>query len=359
MKNIFILLCCIPFARGYAQYAPVVIPGSETRKITSSIVPGQEYELQIMLPAGYATSTKKYPVAYLMDSQWDFPLVKCIYGEQYYDGLIPEMIVVGVTWGGDHPNPDSLRARDYTPTREARLPQSGGADAFLDFMKKELFPFIESNYKVDSTNRTLMGCSLGGLLTLYTLFTHYNMFTGYVAASPAFAWDKEVLYRYEKLFYQNQPRSPARVYLTVGGVERGVPGFEKLAAFLKGRHYSAIQLRSKVLDNTGHSGTKNETYARGLQYVFERPALQLAAEVLNQYTGRYTRNNGDIITIKNEQHQLVAYAGTFKTPLYAASTTNFYGTSEFLNIHFIMKNGKTAGFELFHYGSSEYIKKIN
>src|SRR5437667_11787494 len=138
-----------------AQFPPVTIPGSEVRKLTSSIVTGQEYELQIFLPAGYASKTKKYPVVYLMDSQWDFPLVKCIYGEHYYDGFIPELIVVGVTWGGINPNPDSLRARDYTPTKETRTPQSGGADKFLSFMKEELFPFIETNYRAEADNRIL------------------------------------------------------------------------------------------------------------------------------------------------------------------------------------------------------------
>lgn len=51
-----------------------------------------------LLPGGYAASTKKYPVVYLMDSQWDFPDLKSIYGQQYFDGFIPELIVVGVTW---------------------------------------------------------------------------------------------------------------------------------------------------------------------------------------------------------------------------------------------------------------------
>jgi predicted alpha/beta superfamily hydrolase len=148
---------------GYGQ-SRVSIPGSEVRTITSSVVKGQEYELHIGLPADYNNSTKKYPVLYLMDSQWDFPLVSAIYGQQYYDGFIPEMIIVGVTWGGIKPNPDSLRARDYTPTKQTRR-HKAGADQFLSFMKQE-FPFIE-NYRADNTNRSLMGCSLGGLVTLY------------------------------------------------------------------------------------------------------------------------------------------------------------------------------------------------
>src|SRR5688572_23076782 len=98
-----------------AQDPRVDIPGSEMRKIYSQIV-GQEYELHILFPRGFGNPNATFPVVYLMDSQWDFPLVKSLVGQQYYDGFIPAALIVGVTWGGKQPNADSLRARDYTPT---------------------------------------------------------------------------------------------------------------------------------------------------------------------------------------------------------------------------------------------------
>ncbi|MEO7048863.1 MAG: alpha/beta hydrolase-fold protein [Ferruginibacter sp.] len=358
MKKIFVLIFVLAALKTFAQHPQVTIPGSEIRKITSTIVAGQEYELQILLPAGYSTSNKKYPVVYLMDSQWDFPLVKSIYGQQYFDGFIPELIVVGVTWGGTNPNPDSLRARDYTPTNEGRLKQSGGADKFLSFMKEELFPFIEKNYKTDDRNRTLMGCSLGGLLTMYTLFTHPDMFTGYAAASPAIGWDNEVLYKYERTYFESHTALPARLYMTIGGVERNVPGFEKLSNFLADRKYQSLQIKPVVLENTGHSGTKSETYGRGLQYVFERPKLNLDAAVLNKYTGSYTSLNGKKIEIKNENNNLVLYSATNnKFVLYAATKNDMYSTIEFLNIHFENNGDAVEGFEINLFGSSDFFKK--
>ena len=261
-----------------AQSVPeVTLTGSEVRKIASSDVSGQEYLLQISLPAGYATGNKKYPVVYLMDSQWDFPLLTALYGQQYYDGFIPEMIIVGITWGGEHPNPDSLRARDYTPTNEKRLPQSGGAEKFLSFIKNEVFPFVEKNYRVDANDKTLVGCSLGGLFTMYTLFTHSSMFNRYIAASPAFTWDNNVLYKYEEQYHANTSNPSAKLFMCVGGVETSVPGFEKLTSFLNIVIIRTLQIESRVLENTGHSGTKGEGYARGLQFVFKRPSLQLSS----------------------------------------------------------------------------------
>jgi len=270
MKRIlFLLLSSLGFY-AQAQYPRVDIPGSEVRKITSSIVSGQAYELQILLPGNYGSGNKKYPVVYLMDSQWDFPLVKSIYGQQLYDGFIPEMIIVGVTWAGTKPNYDSLRARDYTPTNESGIPQSGGAEKFLSFMKNELFPFVESNYSVDSANRILMGCSFGGLFTLYAMFTQTQMFSGYVAASPAVGWDKGVIYKFEKYYNQLQPQKPVKLYLTVGDVEGSLPEYKKFVAQMMSRNYSTVSIQSKVLENTGHSGTKSETFGRGLQFIFQK-----------------------------------------------------------------------------------------
>ncbi len=356
MRNLFLIIFVTGvLAQAHAQFPRVDIPGSEIRKISSAIVTGQEYELHILLPGGYKNSNKKYPVVYLMDSQWDFPLVKSIYGQQYYDGFIPELIVVGITWGGTNPNPDSLRVRDYTPTNDGRQKQGGGADKFLSFMRNELFPFIESNYKADNKNRTIMGCSLGGLITMYALFSQPDMFTGYAAASPAIGWDREVIYQYEKKYFESNVSSPARLYMTFGGVERNVSGFEKLATYLNGRNYPSLKIKPVVLENTGHSGTKSETYGRGLQYIFERPKLKLASAVLEKYTGLYESAESKV-EIRNEEGRLVFYfSPTYKYSLFAATETDFYSTAEFFNIHF----NSNWIFELEQYGRKLLFRKKN
>ena len=340
------------------QSTEVTIPGSQTKTFTSSIVSGQEYVLQISLPSGYANSNKKYPVVYLMDSQWDFPLVAALYGQQYYDGFVPEMIIVGITWGGNHPNPDSLRARDYTPTKEMRLPQSGGADKFLSVIKNEVFPLVEKNYRVDENDKTLIGCSLGGLFTMYTLFTHPEMFNRYVAASPAFMWDNKILYKYEEQYHTNKNNPAAKLFMCVGGVETSVPDYEKLTSFLNNRHYSNLEIESKVLGNTGHSGTKGIGYEKGLQFVFKRPSIKLSSTILQQYNGSYKLDDGMVMTVKSDEDSLTASVANNTFKLLAASETDFYITSSFLNIHFIRDDkGNVSGLQLNRYGSSEFAKK--
>jgi predicted alpha/beta superfamily hydrolase len=360
MKKIRSLVFILAFTNCAWAQTQVKISNSEIRTITSSIVKGQEYELQIMLPAGYAGSNQTYPVLYLMDAQWDFSLATALYGQQYYDGFIPSMIIVGVTWGGINPNPDSLRARDYTPTNEKRLSQSGGADQFLSFMKQELFPYIEKNYRAEKHDRTLMGCSLGGLFTLYALFTQPGLFQRYLAASPAFGWDNEILYQYEKNYAANKSNPPAKLFMCMGGVERSLPGFEKLTKYLSDRKYPSLEIESRVLENTGHSGTKGEGFARGLQYAFKRPSIQFPDAVLDKYAGGYQFANGNNFDIRNEDHQLVLYVSPGnKYTLQAASETMFYSTAEFLHINFKFDdNKKITAIQLNRYGGSETAKKL-
>jgi predicted alpha/beta superfamily hydrolase len=349
MKTFVSLLFLVFTSLLHAQYPEVTISGSQVRTLTSNIVSGQEYKLDILLPDGYESSTKKYPVIYIMDSQWDFPLVSSIYGQQYYDGFIPEAILIGVTWGGENPNPNMLRARDYVPTNA-----NSGADLFLDFMKTELFPFVETNYRADN-HRTLMGCSLGGLFTLYTLFTHTDMFTGYIAASPAL--NGNILSTHEKAFSEKQLDNLKRVYMTVGDVESSKSDFEGFATLMKSRSYNNVTLHSKVLENTGHSGTKSETYSRGLQYVFERNQLNLSDDILNKYVGTYQFGEGTA-EIKNENNALKVYANGFPIPLLAHSETHFYATFQFLNIYFNENNNKVDSLDLVTYGGTQTLKKI-
>lgn len=351
-KVLFFTLILSISSVGFTQTKEVVIPGSQVRTITSSIVKDQEYELQILLPGGYNQNTKKYPVVYLMDSQWDFPLVKSLYGQQYYDGFIPELIIVGVTWGGIRPKPDSLRARDYTPTREERLSQSGGADNFLSFMKKELFPFVETNYRAENYNRTIVGCSLGGLITLYALFSQPDLFDNYVAASPAFGWDQEVIYKSEKKFTDQKPK---RLYMTMGGVERNVSDYKRFEQHLLSKKYTNLKIESRVLDNTGHSGTKGEGFSRGLQYAFKRNEISPSPSSLTKHSGTYTLSNGGTCDLKVETGKLVLYFGkNNRFELKAETETSFFSNAEFLNLQFT-----ETGFNLNRYNNKEVATKIN
>jgi hypothetical protein len=334
------------------------IAGSQVLKINSSIT-GQEYVLHIQLPQHYSDTSKTFPVVYLLDSQWDFPLITAIYGDQYYDGFMPSTIIVGITWGGENPNYDARRAFDLTPTDNGQPTQFGNAEKFLSFIKKEAIPFIDSKYRTNKNNRTLAGHSFGGLFTLYALFTETELFNQYIPGSPALSWDKASLLKHIEKFSKINLSHPVKVYTYIGEYE-DVPGFEKLAASIRDCRIKGLELETQIVKGSGHAGTKPEGYNRGLQQVFKRPSIKVDQEILERYVGEYEINPQLHVKLEREGSQLVGIApGSPKMTIYAETEKDFYIMGAYLIIHFQKDDtGKVTGFQTEQYNSGFFAKKI-
>ncbi|MFI5194391.1 MAG: alpha/beta hydrolase [Chitinophagales bacterium] len=335
----------------------VEIPYTQVLKFTSSVVAGQEYQLYINLPVNYQRdSALSYPVVYLLDGQYDFPLLTGIYGGQYYDGFFPAFITVGITWGGKDPNAGELRGKDFTPTHIDQMPGSGNCPKFLEFIKKELIPFISSRYRV-TEDRTLIGSSLGGLFTLYTLFNDPSLFHRYVLTSPALGWDHGVLRNSEEKYEEHGSTTPVRLFMGIGGLEPNVADFQQFVTRLKGKKVKGLELQTLVLENTGHAGTKPEGFARGLQWVFERPSLKLASSILDRYTGAYLIGT-DTIRLLKEGGKLIAQP--MKMVLDAETDKDFYVKGAYIKVHFKTdETGKVSGFQLEQFDGGVFVKKLN
>ena len=241
----------------------VTLPGSEVRQIKSSET-GRNYDIYIRPPDNYVKDgTQKFPVLYLLDGQWDFKLLDSIYGGLYYDGFIPEMFIVSITYSGPNADYNSLRAIDYTPFVDPYVQGSGHAPEFLAFLKKELFPLIESNYRVDNSRRVLMGHSFGGTFTLYALFTEPGLFSGYVAGSPSVVFGDNFAFKQEAEYASSHKDLPVRLYLFVGGAEDLRYPVEEFMKVLR------LEMETRTLEGERHAGVKPEGFNRGLRYIFQ------------------------------------------------------------------------------------------
>ena len=341
-----------------STFPEVTIASTQLRHIHSEIN-NEDYDLYVNLPGDYFTTSEKYPVIYLIDAQWDFPLVSAIYGEQYYDGFLPSAVVVGITWSGKNPDYDSLRARDFTPTSMNQPLKFGNASNFLQSIKKEIIPFIEKNYRVTSANRTLMGSSYGGLFTLYTLFNETNMFDRYVLTSPAILFDKGVINKYEKEYSEKNSKLPVKLYIAIGSYE-DTTLLQKFEDKIRSRHYEGLKFQNGVMENKGHSGAKAEGYSNGLQFVFSRPYIKLDPKILKQYTGTYQYDPKNQIQIVIEKKHL-----TFTNPddrkfiLWAESPEDFFSKGFYGFVHFKKDvNGNVTGFEFEQFTGKSFIPKV-
>ncbi|MDO3624597.1 alpha/beta hydrolase [Mucilaginibacter sp. BT774] len=137
----------------------------------------------------------QYPVVYLFDAEEQYAGFRELMQCENADGrkVFRDTIIVGIR--------NTNRSRDLTPTHSVidskgkktrGFKPSGGGDKFIAFIQEELFPYIEAKYPV-SSERILMGHSLGGLTTINILLHHPEMFTGYIASDPSMWWDDKFM----------------------------------------------------------------------------------------------------------------------------------------------------------------------
>jgi predicted alpha/beta superfamily hydrolase len=176
-----------------------------TTYLRSSQVGGMTYKLIITLPPGYDQEQRSYPVLYYLDA---WMLGGVMHDSHRIAGMLQAtepVILVGVSLDGGVPEFFYARSRDYTPTQvspeklgpqaAAMIPTSGGGPEFLSFLKQELIPFVESNYRADPSDRGLLGYSLGGLFAAWTLHQEPTLFKRYGICSPSLHWDEAMVVR--------------------------------------------------------------------------------------------------------------------------------------------------------------------
>jgi len=344
--------------KNVGQRPMVEILGTQRLTFHSSIL-DRDYVLDVNVPRRYADTSREFPVLYLIDSQWDFPLVNAVYGEQYYDGFVPDIVIVGIRPAGNNPNYDSLRVRDLTPTRSQQAPQSGDGSRFLQSIKKEIIPFVESTYRVKKDDRALMGSSLGGLFTLYAMFTETAVFNRYILTSPATSWNNEELFTYEKEYAAHNTSLPVHLFMGHGALEPDTPEFQKLVDQIQSRHYTGLDLQTAELEGMGHSGGKSVGYPKGFQAVYARPVVDLAPAELDRCVGTYQINPQVSVKIVREDRRLVLVTPDgIRVPLVASSAREFYVKG----FYFLMRmksdqEGKIVGAEVEQYGGNYSVTK--
>jgi predicted alpha/beta superfamily hydrolase len=220
---------------------------------------GEDRIIKIALPKGYQTSTKKYPVMYMPDAQWNFlhdsQTLQVLYGS----GMIPEMILVAVDTGEN-------RERDLLPTMDKQSKAGGGSDSFHRFLKEELIPSIENQYRT-SPYRILSGASFGGVFVMNALLKDISLFNAYLVISPSIWWDNRVMLQRTKDFLAKNQRMDTALFLCVANEGPGM-GVDALAQLLKSTAPSGLVWKFEKYPNEIHETSGYRGNYDGLRFIF-------------------------------------------------------------------------------------------
>ena len=233
----------------------------EIQELQSTIL-NEKRTLNIYLPQDYnSKDSAGYSVIYLLDGSAEEDFIHIAGLVQFnsfpWINRVPKCILVGIA------NVD--RQRDFTfpttvTTDKVRFPTTGHSDRFIQFVEKELQPFIEAKYPTN-TSKTIIGQSLGGLLATEILLKRPLLFNNYIIVSPSLWWDNgSLLNQTGDILKENYPLA-TKVYIGVGkeGLTPSDPprvmevDANLLAEKLKGSKSDNIQVYFDYLPEEDHA----------------------------------------------------------------------------------------------------------
>lgn len=183
---------------GSAQAAAAPPSDSDAQPITigttlavASKALGEARKVNVVLPASYSKGSKRYPVLYLIDGGVEQDLLN-VAGVALNGGIwgrSADAIIVGI-------ETKDRRRELVGPTADPELrkkyPTAGSSAAFRAFIRDEVKPLVEKNYRTSGED-AVIGESLAGLFIVETYMAEPGLFGSYAAIDPSLWWDKEAL----------------------------------------------------------------------------------------------------------------------------------------------------------------------
>ena len=240
----------------------------ENIKATSN---GVEYKLYVGLPSNYDSTSDRYPVLYLLDADYSFPVAQTMIKHLSERKRLRPMIVVAIACEGcDTYESDRYRmnrTRDYTPRFSATggygpefQKVSGGAPKFLQFIREQLIPRIDRDYRTIPGQRGIVGHSYGGLFATWVLLTAPDTFSHYIIVSPSLWYADRFIFGIERR------HAHARVYMAVGGREGNAQ--QDMVNDLK-KMAKELRVKYDVFDGETHDSVFPTALAHGIRFVWD------------------------------------------------------------------------------------------
>lgn len=241
------------------------------------------FHVYVRLPDDYkAVPGRSYPVTYLLDGGINFPLLSAYYHYLRAAEELPEMILVGISYGANTYEEGNFRSNDYTAASTER-DWWGGAPDFQKVLEREVLPLVESAYPADPRHRILFGQSLGGQFVLFNSLTRPDLFWGHIASNPA-------LHRNLNYFLEWQGESPmpensTRLFVSEAELngERFHLPMMKWISYWQSAPAKPWKLEVRNLPAHTHMSASPEAFRQGIDWLFgDMGSSRLSGGTVNQ-----------------------------------------------------------------------------
>lgn len=287
-KLLFYILLFIVMQNGFSQDISI----GKKDKLYSEILQ-EDRELSVYFPPSYNTSVnQKYPVLYILDGDYNFQYVAGFLELQgAISEIIPEMILVAISGKGTN-----AYRKNCKPKIEG-VEDSGNAEEMVNFIEKELIPYVNKTYKA-ADYKILGGHSVGGIFVVNTAINHPDLFNNYIAISPALWWGKNAMEDVMQKTWGKTKSTTANVYISLANEEgMGVTEFvKKIPETIKEKNIHFKQFPDEI-----HNSVGLPTYKWALDAIFKNWYVKEeyfgSAEALKNHYSEVQKQYGSIFNI--------------------------------------------------------------
>jgi predicted alpha/beta superfamily hydrolase len=243
-----LLFVLLPFIPAFSQEKTGDIVIGSTYSFSPKNIEGR-IDISVHLPADYEKSGEKYPVLYLLDVEKDFVFGSAVADFLAANDRIPGLIVVSLYLGN----------------------ASGAPPQLIAFLEKEVFPFIETNCRVQPC-RVLYGHSARSFATLFVLLNRPDLFYGYIGAGLGLTsppWTTAIdLVKLADAKLSEMKTLKKSFFFVLGNEKPFYPGVQRFVDILKTKAPQDLDWKYENMPDDDHFSNKLKTLYEGLEHVF-------------------------------------------------------------------------------------------
>lgn len=265
------------FNHGFSQNNKVSLDQTYTSWLDSKFV-NDKYLIECYIPENISAPIDSLPIIFVLDADMSFGLTYDIVRWLRLGREIPDVAIIGIAYGTTQSDWLQKRSRDYSMSQDetelwGKWPLAGGGENFMDFIEKELFPFIAAEYNLISSNKTLVGLSFGGLISMEILFSKPYLFNGYIVAGPALQWNNREIFYKEEEYAEKNKILDAIVFMSVGSLDDRATSIEPWNDFnnqVLSRGYRDLIYEINIIENETHFSMFPSALTKGLKFVLNQ-----------------------------------------------------------------------------------------